>query len=125
MINSIVYTNTSDRRTQGEIIMAFIKTADLVTKNDNTYATTDEFKAEHGLLGTENTNYITDSSITLNEDGTGVRVVVTYVDEATAIAHKEAFADELAAAEYDVTIVSEETTEDESDEDESDETTEE
>ena len=78
MINSIVYTNTSDRRIQGEIIMAFVKTADLVTKNDNTYATTDEFKAEHGLLGTENTNYITDSSITLNDAGTGVRIVLTY-----------------------------------------------
>ena len=91
--------------------MAFVKTADLVTKNDNTYATTDEFKAEHGLLGTENTNYITDSSITLNDAGTGVRVVLTYPDEATAIAHKAAFADELAAKNYDVTIVSEETTE--------------
>jgi len=111
MINSIVYTNTSDRRIQGEIIMAFVKTADLVTKNTNTYATTDEFKAEHGLLGTENTNYITDSSITLNEAGTGVRIVLTYVDEATADSHRAAFADEIAAKDYDVTIVSEETTE--------------
>ena len=111
MINSIVYRNTSDRRIQGEIIMAYIKTLDWVTKNDNTYATTDEFKAEHGPVGTENTNYITDSSITLNEAGTGVRIILTYVDEATHIEHKEAFADEMAAKECEVTVVSEETTE--------------
>ena len=76
--------------------MAFVKTADLVTKNGNTYATTDEFKAEHGLLGTENTNYITDSSITLNDAGTGVRIVLTYVDEASADAHRAAFVDYIA-----------------------------
>ena len=91
--------------------MAFVKTADFVTKNGNTYATTDEFKAEHGLLGTENTNYITDSSITLNDAGTGVRIVLTYVDEATADAHRAAFVDELATKNYDITIVSEEPTE--------------
>jgi len=111
MINSIVYKNTSDRRIQGEIKMAFIKTLDWVTKNDNTYATTDEFTTEHGPCGTENTNYITDSSITLNEAGTGVRIVLTYIDEATHTAHKEAFADEIASKECDVTVVSEETTE--------------
>ena len=49
--------------------------------------------------------------MTLLEAGNGVRIVVTYIDEATAIEHKEAFADELAAADYDVTIVSEEATE--------------
>jgi len=111
VINSIVYTNTSDRRIQGEIIMAFVKTADLVTKNENTYASTEEWIAEHGECGAANTNYITDGSMTLLEAGNGVRIVVTYIDEATAIEHKEAFADELAAADYDVTIVSEETTE--------------
>ena len=54
---------------------------------------------------------ITDSSITLNDAGTGVRIVLTYVDEATADSHRAAFADEIAAKDYDVTIVSEETTE--------------
>jgi hypothetical protein len=91
--------------------MAFIKTLDWVTKNDNTYATTDEFTTEHGPCGTENTNYITDSSITLNEAGTGVRIVLTYVDEATYTAHKEASVDEVAAINCEVTSVSEETTE--------------
>ena len=92
--------------------MAYTKTIDVVTTNGNTYTTTAEFTAEHGPIGTENTNYITDSSITLNEAGTGVRIVLTYVDEATHLAHKDAFAEEIAAPkDYEVTIVSEETTE--------------
>lgn len=111
MINSIVYTNTSDRRIQGEIKMAFVKTADLVTKNENTYATIEEWKAEHGECGVSNTDYITDGSMTLLEAGNGVNISLTYPDEATANSHKAAFADELAAANYDVTNVTEETTE--------------
>ena len=91
--------------------MAFVRTVDVVTKNENTYANADEFLAEHGLLGTENTNYITDSSVTLNEDGTGVRIVLTYVDEATWVSHKDAFVDEIAAKEITITEVSNETTE--------------
>ena len=77
--------------------MAFIRTIDVATTNGNTYDTTDAFHAEHGLLGTENTNYITDSSVSLLEDKTGVRIVLTYVDEATWQSHRDAFADDVAA----------------------------
>lgn len=89
--------------------MAFVKTADLVTRNENTYTSVEEWKAEHGECGVSNTNYITDGSMTLNEAGNGVRIVLKYVDEATADSHKDAFADEIAAKNYDVTIVSAET----------------
>ena len=49
--------------------------------------------------------------MTLLEAGNGVNISLTYPDEATANSHKAAFADELAAANYDVTNVTEETTE--------------
>lgn len=89
--------------------MAFIRTIDVVTTNGNTYASADEFKTEHGPLGTENTNYITDSSITLKEDGTGVRIVLTYVDEATWQSHKDAAADDVATKAVTITEISNET----------------
>ena len=85
--------------------MAYTKTIDVVTTNGNTYTTTAEFTAEHGPIGTENTNYINYSKH-LNEAGTGVRIVLTYVDEATHLAHKDAFADEIAAPkDYEVTML--------------------
>mgnify|MGYP000196705333 CR=1 FL=1 len=89
--------------------MAFIRTVDVVTTNGNTYETAQEFHAEHGPLGTENTNYIIDSSVTLNEDKTGVRIVLTYVDEATWQSHRDAFVDEVATKSVTITEVSNET----------------
>ena len=59
--------------------MAFIRTIDVVTTNGNTYESSEEFTTEHGPLGTENTNYITDSSITLNEDKDGVKKYISEV----------------------------------------------
>lgn len=89
--------------------MAFIRTIDVVTTNGNTYESSTEFTTEHGPLGTENTNYITDSSITLNEAKDGVRIVLTYVDEATWQSHKDAAADDVAAKAVTITEVSNET----------------
>jgi hypothetical protein len=89
--------------------MAFIRTIDVVTTNGNTYDTSEEFTAEHGPMGTENTNYITDSSITLNEAKDGVRIVLHYVDEATWQSHKDAAADDVAAKDITISEVSNET----------------
>ena len=68
--------------------MAYKSTIDLVSSNGTTYASADEFVATHGPCGTANEAFVTDSSITLLEDGSGVRVVMTYEDEATANAHR-------------------------------------
>jgi hypothetical protein len=89
--------------------MAFIRTIDVVTTNGNTYDTSEEFTAEHGPMGTENTNYITDSSITLNEAKDGVRIVLHYVDEATWQSPKDAAADDVAAKDITISEVSNET----------------
>jgi hypothetical protein len=86
--------------------MAFIRTADLVTNNSNTYATIEEWIAEHGRCGLYNDQYIQNGTMSVNEAGNGVRIVLEYIDEAAMTAHREAFADEIAAAQFTSTIVS-------------------
>jgi len=61
--------------------MAIRHIADLVTKNSNTYATADEFFAEHGPLGKDNAN-CTSVSFELLPAGTGVKRTVIFDNEA-------------------------------------------
>jgi hypothetical protein len=89
--------------------MAFRKTADLVTNNSNTYANIEEWIAEHGRCGLYNDQYITAGTMDVNEAGNGVRIVLTYIDEANATAHREAFASEIEDRNYTSTVISEET----------------
>lgn len=89
--------------------MAFRKTADLVTTSSNTYANIEEWMAEHGSCGLHNEQYITDGTMDVNEAGNGVRIVLTYINEANATAHREAFASEIEDRAYTTTVVSEET----------------
>ena len=67
--------------------MAFVKTIDITSNNGTIYADVAEFVAAHGSCGTANVNFVSDSSMTLLEGGTGVRVIFTYADEATHDAH--------------------------------------
>jgi|TARA_R110000851_G_scaffold11587_2_gene40468 hypothetical protein len=89
--------------------MAFVKTANLVTTSGNTYATTAEWITEHGKCGIYNTEYVTNGTMDLLEE-TGITIVLTFPDEATSDAFTAAHADEIAAAAYTTTIVSEVTT---------------
>jgi hypothetical protein len=84
--------------------MAFVKTIDIISNNGTTYADTAEFQVAHGPCGTMNESFVTDSSMTLLDGGTGVRVVLTYVDQATHDEHGGAGLDALA--DVDVTTVS-------------------
>ncbi len=83
--------------------MAFVKTIDLVSNNGTTYSDTAEFMAAHGPCGTMNDAFVSDSSMTLLEGGTGVRVILTYADQATHDSHGQGYDD---VAGVDATIVS-------------------
>jgi len=84
--------------------MAFIKTIDIVSNNDTVYADVAAFVAAHGPCGTENVTFVADSSMTLLEGGTGVRVVLTYVDKATHDSHGEVALADVPG--IDTTIIS-------------------
>lgn len=66
--------------------MAFTHTSTLTTSNSNTYADTAAWIAEHGPCGTENMDYITSGSLTMEGNNAVVRVL-TYPDEATKNNH--------------------------------------
>jgi hypothetical protein len=84
--------------------MAFVKTIDIVSNNGTVYADAAEFVAAHGPCGTENENFVTDSSMTLLEGGTGVRVILTYADKATHDSHGEVALNDVPG--IDTTIIS-------------------
>jgi hypothetical protein len=84
--------------------MAFVKTIDITSNNGTVFADVAEFVAAHGSCGTANVNFVSDSSMTLLEGGTGVRVIFTYADEATHDAHGEVGLNDIAG--IDTTIIS-------------------
>tara|TARA_B110001454_G_C12675133_1_gene415520 strand:- start:930 stop:1199 length:270 start_codon:yes stop_codon:yes gene_type:complete len=71
--------------------MAFVTTIDLVSSNGTTYSDTAEFVSAHGPCGTENSSFITEGTMSLLDGGTGVRVVLSYVDQAAHDSHRAAF----------------------------------
>ena len=87
--------------------MAFTHTSTLTTSNSNTYADTAAWIAEHGPCGTENMDYITSGSLTMEGNNAVVRVLV-YPDEATKNSHFTTHAPSSPA--YTVSNVSTETT---------------
>jgi len=68
--------------------MAYRSTIDLVSSNGTTYASAEEFVTAHGPCGTLNETFVSEATMTLLDGGNGVRVVMTYADEATATAHR-------------------------------------
>ena len=82
--------------------MAFVKTIDIVSNNDTVYADVAAFVAAHGPCGTENVTFVADSSMTLLEGGTGVRVIFTYADEATHDAHGEVGLNDIAGIDTNI-----------------------
>ncbi len=90
--------------------MAYRSTIDLVSSNGTVYASTDEFVAAHGPCGTQNDAFVTEATMTLLEDGSGVRVVMTYADEETANNHLASSPNDYDALEnISNTVVSNET----------------
>lgn len=86
--------------------MAFRHTSTLTTDNSNTYADTDAWIAEHGPCGVENTDHITNGTLTLSGNNAVIRVL-EYADEAAKNTH---FADGPPTGKaYTVSNVSTET----------------
>ena len=67
--------------------MAFVRTVNIVDDNGTIFADTDAFVAAHGPMGIDNWHFVTEGTMTLNADGTGVQTVLTYEDEAKHDAH--------------------------------------
>lgn len=90
--------------------MAYKSTIDLVSSNGTTYESADEFVAAHGPCGTQNDAFVTEATMTLLEDKTGVRIEMTYADEETANAHLASSPNDYDALEnISNTVVSNET----------------
>ena len=66
--------------------MAFRHTSTLTTSNSNTYADTDAWIAEHGPCGVENTDHITNGTLTMSGNNAVIRVL-EYADEAAKNTH--------------------------------------
>lgn len=88
--------------------MAIRHIADLVTKNSNTYATADEFFAEHGPCGSQSVN-VDSVSFEVLAGGNGVRRTAIFTDTAQMDAFFPLIDNSDAAKTWTATKVSQET----------------
>lgn len=76
--------------------MAFVRTSNLTADNGDVYADIAEWQAAHGPCGLMAEEFCT-GEMTLNAEGTGVQIVLTYVDEAAHTAHMASISTDSAS----------------------------
>lgn len=79
----------------------------LTSTLDTVYATVEEWAAVHGKAGVYNHEYVTDGTMTLNEDGRSVTVEWLFESEEVAQAFKDAYAGAAQNQQYTVEVISE------------------
>jgi len=84
MINTYISVSEDTYRRNN---MAFVRTVNIVDDNGTVFADTDAFVAAHGPMGIDNWHFVTEGTMTLNAEGTGVQTVLTYEDETKHDAH--------------------------------------
>jgi hypothetical protein len=69
--------------------MSVTKTIEIRATNGVTWASTDEWIAEHGHCGTASDHeFVSEGELQLLEGGVGVKVILTYVSDAAVDAHR-------------------------------------
>jgi|TARA_B110000037_G_scaffold177999_1_gene203532 hypothetical protein len=84
MINTYINVSEDTLRRNN---MAFVRIVNIVDDNGTVFADAQAFEDEHGPMGIDNWEYVSEGTMTLNAEGTGVQTVLTYDDEAKHDAH--------------------------------------
>lgn len=84
------------------------KVAILTSQLDTVYESTEAWGAVHGFAGVYNHEYVTDGTITLNEDGQSVTVELLFESKEVADSFASNNVGQSDSLQYDVEIVSEE-----------------
>ena len=84
MINTYINVSEDTYRRNN---MAFVRTVNIIDDSGATFADAQAFEDAHGPMGIDNFHFVTEGTMTLNAEGTGVQTVLSYADEATHDAH--------------------------------------